>query len=137
VRRTIAKGLSAAVIVASSVRLALLRLCVPLSELPLRLRRVRHLPGPLRNPARLASGVDRLGRFLPPWGMGWCLKRSLLLLDLWSRCGLEPELRIGLRRSPGSPLDGHAWLSAASSASAVLATGAPALEEGFVEAWIA
>ena len=48
---------------------------------------------------------------LPPWRMGRCLKRSLLLLALWSRCGLAVKLHLGFRPSSGGPLEGHAWIT--------------------------
>lgn len=78
------------------------------------LRRRRPLAHGLRDPQRLAAVTDRLGRLLPPWGMGRCLKRSLILLDLWSRCGLEPRLHLGMRLTAAGLWEGHAWLSAAS-----------------------
>jgi len=43
-------------------------------------------------------------------GLRSCLKRSYLLLDLWARCGLEPEFHLGVRTVEGDK-DGHAWLT--------------------------
>ncbi len=43
------------------------------------------------------------------------MKRSLFLLDLWSRAGLAPSLHIGLRRSD-SDRGGHAWITTRESA---------------------
>ena len=56
--------------------------------------------------------VNRLLRVLPPRGLRPCFKRSLLLLDLWSRCGLEPRLHLGLRRREDRR-EGHAWITVA------------------------
>jgi hypothetical protein len=40
------------------------------------------------------------------------LKRSLVLLEVWSRCGVEAQLHLGLRREAAGVWEGHAWLSA-------------------------
>ena len=75
--------------------------------------RLRDVPpfrlGGLRRPLFLAGSVERLLPVLPPWGHGPCLKRCLHLLDLWARCGLEPELRLGLRPDVAFR-EGHAWV---------------------------
>lgn len=105
------KPLAGVAVVGAAVRLAWLLRSRPLSELPERLRAVRPLPRPLRDPRLLAAGVDRLLPWLPPWGAGRCLKRSLLLLDLWSRCGIQPRLHLGVRRLAAGGWEGHAWLS--------------------------
>ncbi|MBZ0111078.1 MAG: lasso peptide biosynthesis protein [Thermoanaerobaculia bacterium] len=77
----------------------------------------------LRRPDWLCASVDRVLPLVPLRGFGPCLKRSLLLLDLWGRCGLEPRLHLGIRapgqdsgygvdRGLGSgPAEGHAWVS--------------------------
>ena len=64
-----------------------------------------------RRPDLLAASVERLLHVLPPWSYGRCLNRSLLLLDLWSRCGLAPRLHLSFR-GDASRTRGHAWLSA-------------------------
>ena len=102
------------------------------------LRRVdRTLPEGLHNPAWLAASVDRWLVVLPPFGYGRCLKRSLLLLDLWSRCGLDPVLHLGTRRVDGAtgtdPADGsgrrfHAWLTTSDG-------GPWTASQGHVEIW--
>ena len=51
-------------------------------------------------------------RVLPPWGMGPCLKRSLILLRLWSRAGFGVRIHLGFRPGDGAAPQGHAWLSA-------------------------
>lgn len=62
-----------------------------------------------RHPLWLAGSVERLLPVLPPHGHGPCLKRCLHLLDLWARCGLEPELRLGLL-GEAAFREGHAWV---------------------------
>ena len=63
-------------------------------------------------------------RFVPPWNLGPCLKRSLILLDLWSSCGREAVLRLGMRRAVDGAWQGHAWLSG---------PGVPAVASDYVE----
>lgn len=63
----------------------------------------------LARPRELAGCVDRLLRVLPPRGHGACFRRSLHLLDLWARCGLEPELRLGIKGEEDLH-EGHAWV---------------------------
>jgi hypothetical protein len=66
----------------------------------------------------LARGiVERLLPVLPPFGAGRCVKRSLLLLELWSRAGLEPCLHVGMIRGDRiarKPDAGHLWVTTAS-----------------------
>lgn len=60
---------------------------------------------------RLSLAVlERLLPLLPPYGVGRCVKRSLFLLDLWSRAGLAPSLHLGLR-GHGGERSGHAWIT--------------------------
>ncbi|MDX1632755.1 MAG: lasso peptide biosynthesis protein [Thermoanaerobaculia bacterium] len=63
----------------------------------------------LARPRELAGCVDRLLRVLPPRRHGACFRRSLHLLDLWGRCGLDPELRLGLQGDEDLR-EGHAWI---------------------------
>lgn len=103
----------------------------PIRDLPELLRaapplRVRFL----RRPAWLDGALTRLLPALPPYGYGRCLKRSLILLDLWGRCGLRPVLHLGVRKPGEDPLQGHAWVS----------TGDPRLDRrtgprGWQEMW--
>lgn len=65
----------------------------------------------LRRPLWLRGLVDRLLPVLPPWGGGRCFKRSLTLLDLWSRCDLNPDFYMGVKAGEDKP-EGHAWLAA-------------------------
>ncbi len=60
-------------------------------------------------PELLARMTERLLPWLPPWRMGRCVKRSLILLHLWSRCGIPVRLHIGIH--PSQPYYGHVWLS--------------------------
>jgi hypothetical protein len=98
----------------ASLRLAWLERRMPLESLVSRLRATRS-PAlhPLARPERLLAVVDRLLPLLPPWRYGACLKRSLLLLDLWSRCGLQPRLHLGVRREGEGVHRGHAWVTVA------------------------
>lgn len=80
----------------------------------------------LRRPRWLAGVVDRILPWLPPRSYGPCLKRSLYLLDLWSRCGLAPELHLGMRREGEQADDDdvhlHAWVRADVTGGGELAT---------------
>lgn len=133
-RRTILRVGSGAVVMAVAVRVAVLRRTWALHHLPERLRRARPLPQPLRDPELLAAAVDRLAPLLPPWRLGWCLKRSLLLLDLWSRCGLEARLHVGVRHGEAGGVEGHAWIAVASR---LAGAGPPPVTAGFVDVWSA
>jgi len=61
----------------------------------------------LRHPAYLAATVSCLLWILPPFSYGRCYKRSLLLLDLWSRCGLAPTLHLGAKAGADHEVAGH------------------------------
>ncbi len=98
-----------------------------LRELADRLRAVRPWGRSfLDNPRYLDGSVSRLLSLLPPHRFGPCLKRSFLLLDLWSRCGLEPRIHIGTLKSDGE-FKFHAWVSAPGA-------DAPAASE-YAELW--
>jgi hypothetical protein len=75
------------------------------------LRAGQPFAGELADPILHLRVVSRLLPVLPPWRMGRCMKRSLLLLHLWSRCGLAPCLHLGVALAGGG-LQGHAWLTA-------------------------
>ena len=101
---------------------------LPLDEVITQMRDVSATPGWLRRPRWLAGLTDRLLPFLPPLGYGPCMKRSLLLLDLWGRCGLEPRFHLGIQtgiqtgiehgqsgpcENPSAdPRELHAWITA-------------------------
>ena len=82
-----------------------------------RVPRFRHRR--LMDPQRLAACADRWVTlrsmtFGSPWlgksPQGPCYQRSLLLLDLWARCGLHPELQLGaVQHRQGRHL--HAWVT--------------------------
>lgn len=98
-------------IVVASLRVLTLTRGLDMHETVRRLRRGRSLPPNLRDPRLYGHAVGRISRLLPPWRMGGCLKRALILLHLWSRCGLTVRLHIGaIRRDRRTPR-GHAWLS--------------------------
>ena len=116
-------------VVAASIRTWRLYRKLPLDQACQALVEVQPLPPPLRDPAGYYRLVNRLLRVLPPRGMGPCFKRSLLLLDLWSRCGLAPRFHLGVRRS-ADRREGHAWITVA---------GRPDLsagETGYIEAFV-
>ncbi len=54
--------------------------------------------------------LERLLPVLPPWRTGRCVKRSLMLLDLWSRAGLTPRFHLGFLEAREGRT-GHAWVS--------------------------
>lgn len=115
---------SALAVLRSAARVAWLARRVPVLELPRHLRVAAPLPVILRDAGRLEAVAGRMLPFLPSAGLGPCLKRSLVLLELWSRCGREAVLRLGLRRSVSGAWQGHAWLSGA---------GSPAVAFDYVE----
>jgi hypothetical protein len=56
--------------------------------------------------------AGRLLRWLPPRRMGPCLKRSLVLLHLWSGAGFAVRVHLGFQPVAGAAPLGHAWLTA-------------------------
>ncbi len=99
------------VVVRAARRLARLNRRCDLRELADRLRSVEPWQASyLANPRYLDASVSRLVKVLPPRNFGPCIKRSFLLLDLWSRCGLEPRIHIGTRKSDGDH-HFHAWVT--------------------------
>ena len=119
-------------VVRAASRAAWLERRLPLDELVARLRATPPFALPLlARPAWLLASLDRLLPLLPPWRYGRCLKRSLLLLDLWSRCGLRPRLHLGapLAREAGGH-EGHAWVTV--EPPAPLATSSEGYPEAFV-----
>ena len=118
--------LATPLVLATGRRVARLEATLPFGELiaALRARRARPLPGWLSKPAGLAETVEKLLAVLPPQRCGVCLRRALVLLDLWSRCGLEPALHLGFR--PQAPeRDGHAWLTATTPGGELLQVSGP------------
>ena len=116
-------------VVAASFRARRLYRGRPLDQACRALIEVQPLPLPLRDPAGCLRLVNLLLRVLPPRGLRPCLKRSLLLLDLWSRCGLAPRLHLGVRRSVDRR-EGHAWVTVAGRPD--LSASAPGYTEAFV-----
>ncbi len=103
---------------------------LPLDRLLERIRQVPVLPESLQQPEVFQAIVNRWYRWLPPRGLRSCLKRSYLLLDLWTRCGLRPECHLGVRTVEGAK-HGHAWLTAPG-----LDEGEQS-EEGYEDAFVA
>lgn len=96
-----------------------------LPELTDRLRQVRPFGRAfLNHPAYLDGSVVRLAGLLPLRGLGPCMRRSLILLDLWSRCGIEPRFHLGMA-TPGEDRRLHAWVTSRQQ-SAV---------SGYIEIW--
>ena len=62
------------------------------------------------SPALLNAVLERSLSLLPPWWMGRCVKRSLILYALWSRCGLQPAIQFEVRRT-GDGFEGHLSLT--------------------------
>ncbi|MCP3964192.1 MAG: lasso peptide biosynthesis B2 protein [bacterium] len=95
----------------AAARLAWLDRRCDLRELADRLRQVRPWrESYLTNPRYLDGSVNRLAGLLPPRRHGRCMKRSFLLLDLWSRCGLNPTIHIGTLKD-GDDRRFHAWVT--------------------------
>lgn len=136
--RTLFFLLALPLVVRASLRCVWWERRLPLDALVARLRAVpAPAPQALRNPPWLLASLDRVLSVLPPWRYGRCLKRSLLLLDLWSRCGLRPRLHLGVRREGESRYEAHAWITVEASADAPasqrgLATATLGYREAFV-----
>lgn len=88
------------------------RFRLPFDRVVAELRTGAPLRGALADPLLHLRVVNRLLPLLPPFGMGRCMKRSLLLLHLWSRCGLVPSLHLGVGHLPSAGRSSHAWLTA-------------------------
>jgi hypothetical protein len=96
-----------------------------LPELVDRLRRVRPWRFAfLDHPAYLEGSAGRLAALLPLRGLGPCMRRSLVLLDLWSRCGLDPRFHLGVAAG-GDDRRLHAWVTSPQRSAA----------SGYVEIW--
>ena len=126
-------------ILRAAARLAWLDRRCDLSELADRLRAVRPWrESYLANPRYLDASAYRLAGLLPPRRHGRCLKHSFLLLDLWSRCGLQPRIHIGtLKGEDGRRF--HAWVTVSGGESvpdgeSVPGESVPAASE-FAELW--
>ena len=146
--RTLARAgffaLALPAVLRAAARVAWLERGLPLDELVERLR----APGPfllrpLARPEWLLATLDRVLPLLPPRRYGRCLKRSLLLLDLWSRCGLRPRLHLaapsaGVGAAQAGRHQGHAWVTVESPALGGAAEErAPATSsEGYPEAFV-
>ncbi len=112
----------------AALRLARLDRRHDLRELADRLRAVNPWRASyLTNPRYLDGSVSRVLELLPPRRFGPCLKGSLLLLDLWSRCGLDPRIHIGTLKHEGER-QLHAWVSLPGS-------DTPAEPSGYAEIW--
>lgn len=97
-------------VVAAARRVRSLERLHDFDEMVVRLRGTPGPGAPSGLPAAAARVLGRLLPALPPIGMGPCLKRSLILLHLWSRWGHRPRLHMGVRPGQDGP-EGHAWLT--------------------------
>lgn len=122
-----------ATLAAVSVALEIRRLhaTIGFDQLVARLREGPPFRGGLADPLVHGRVVRRLAPLLPV-GMGLCLKRSLILLRLWSRCGLHPQLHLGFMPNDASPWRGHAWLTAALDGQTLACGSAGEFREAFV-----
>jgi Transglutaminase-like superfamily len=111
-------------ILRAAIRVAWLEPQTTLPELVARLRNAPTTTSPLRSPFLIDPSLslrllEAMLPILPPFGVGRCLKRSLLLLDLWSRAGLAPSLHLGVRTLDSGAgcgdRGGHAWVETAST----------------------
>jgi len=101
-------------VVRAALRAAWLVRRHPLPEALERLRDVAPFRAPgLCRPERLLRAADRLARWLPPYDHGLCLRRSFVLVDLWTRCGHRPTVHFGLRPRDegGADVRGHVWVT--------------------------
>ena len=103
---------------------------LPFDQLLEELREGTPFTGALADPSLHLRVVSRLLPALPPWPMGRCMKRSLVLLHLWSRCGLVPCFHIGVARL-GEGLPGHAWLTAEANGNTLRAGSSEGQAEAF------
>lgn len=117
----------------ASLRAAVLERQLPFDQTVDRLRDVPPFRVAfLRRPEWLLASLDRVLPVLPPWTCRRCLRRSLLLLDLWGRCGLRPRLHLGIRSTGTDLRAGHAWVTAGDRPGAAdLATSSHACPEAF------
>lgn len=112
----------------AALRLTVLFRRLSLPEVAEHLARGRVFPVPyLRHAPFVVGSVAALSPWLPPFGLGRCLKTSLLLVDLLSRTGAEPHFHLGMTRF-GDQRAFHAWLSG---------PGVPQLEDesAYDEVW--
>jgi hypothetical protein len=103
---------------------------LPFDRLVEELRKGEPFAGALADPDLHLRVVSRLLPVLPPWPMGRCMKRSLVLLNLWSRCGLLPCLHLGVAPL-GEGLLGHAWLTAEADGRVLQAGSSEGQREAF------
>jgi hypothetical protein len=131
-RRPAAYARATLTALAAAQRLARWQRQLAFDDLVIGLREGPLFPASLADPLVHARVVGRLARLLPPRGMGLCLKRSLLLLGLWSRCGLTPALHVAVSTPGERPWRGHAWLTAEAPQGPLAAGDSGGLVEAFV-----
>ena len=131
-RPSVARVGAALVVIRAALRLAVLERRLPLDALVARLRKGSRLHGSLADPSLYPPLVDRMLRWLPPHRrLGRCVKRSLLLLEVWTRCGLAPTFHYGVGQDADGRRRAHAWLGGVPDD---LARATP--HDGFAEALV-
>lgn len=110
-RHPLRYGRVTSAVIAAALRLARLGRQRGFDRTIATLRAGRRFPAALADPLAHLRVVNRLLPVLPPYRMGRCLKRSLLLVALWSRCGVDVRLHLGFRPAPQGPWEGHAWIT--------------------------
>ena len=121
--------LAGPVVVVAALKVARLERPGRAMELPQLLTALRgagRLPQPLARPECLVRATRRFLPWLPPRGMQACLKQSLILLDLWARCGLPGRLHLGIAGGSRAAGRGHAWATA---------PGFTTEPTGYIEIW--
>lgn len=112
-RRLLALLVAAPFVLRAACRVAWLSRRHGVAELASRLRAAPPFRlAPLTRPELWRNAVGRLAPLLTGNGRGACYAQSLLLLDLWARCGLVPRLHLSYQGGAGGVV-GHAWVSAA------------------------
>ncbi|MCG6964803.1 MAG: lasso peptide biosynthesis B2 protein [Acidobacteria bacterium] len=112
-RRPLLRARSLASVVVAAFLVRRLYGNAPLDRLAGLLRTGAPFPPALCDPGLHLENVNLLLPLLPPRGLRACFKRSLILMHLWHRCGLEPQLHLGVRPGDSGPRSGHAWVTAA------------------------
>ena len=102
---------AAVAVVCAARRVRRLEPQLAFDELVRRLRSEAGWTARLATPQAQARAANRILPLVGPRDMGICLKRSLVLVHLWTAHGLSPRLHLGLRLRDGKVPDGHAWLT--------------------------
>lgn len=102
--------ITAPMVLRAALRLHRLPSDLNLPQLIDSLRHVRPTRVPITDPSMVPWSVERFLRLVPPHDLGHCLKRSLLLLDVLARLGMQPKFHLGFVGDP-SLRRLHAWVT--------------------------